>query len=85
MTGLGYALVYPGLGIEAVRLAPPEGRALAMATYTAFLDLALGLSNPVLGIVAGQTGLHSVFLMSTLVVLSAAPVAGRLLQKPSRA
>lgn len=39
LTGLGYSLIYPGLGIEAVRRTPPDRRGLAMGTYTAFLDL----------------------------------------------
>src|SRR5437763_2170355 len=30
LTGLGYSLVYPGLGVEAVRLAPPQSRGVAM-------------------------------------------------------
>jgi MFS family permease len=46
LTGLGFALVYPGLGIEAVRRAPPQSRGLAMGAYTAFLDVALGLAAP---------------------------------------
>jgi MFS family permease len=52
VTGLGYSLVYPGFGVEAVRHAPPQSRGLAMGAYTAFLDLALGLANPMLGLVA---------------------------------
>jgi predicted MFS family arabinose efflux permease len=57
LTGLGYSLVYPGLGVEAVRSAPPQSRGLAMGAYTAFLDLSLGLSGPALGLVASGTDL----------------------------
>ena len=52
LTGLGYALVYPGLGVEAVKRAPPESRGLAMGAYTAFLDVALGFGTPLLGLAA---------------------------------
>jgi predicted MFS family arabinose efflux permease len=83
LTGLGYSLVYPGLGVEAVRRAPPESRGLAMGAYTAFLDLALGLASPVLGLVASGAGLRVVFLVSALVVLCATGVAARLLNAPS--
>ena len=63
LTGLGFALVYPGLGVEAVRRAPPESRGVAMGAYTAFLDLALGFGSPSeLGWIAGWAGLGSVFL-----------------------
>ena len=78
LTGFGYALAYPGFGVEAVRRASPESRGLAMGAYTAFLDVALGLASPALGLIAGVADLGTVFLVSTLVVLCAAVIAGRL-------
>src|SRR6516164_2714914 len=83
VTGFGYSLVYPGFGVEAVRHAPPQSRGLAMGAYTAFLDLALGVANPALGLVASGAGLGGVYLVSTLVVLCAAAIAVRLLKAPS--
>jgi MFS family permease len=80
ITGFGYSLVYPGFGVEAVRLAPPEAKGLAMGAFTAFLDLSLGIANPALGLLATRAGLNSVFLVSTIVVLSAAVIAARLLR-----
>ena len=71
LTGLGYSLVFPGFGVEAVRSAPPESRGIAMGAYTACLDLALGTSGPLLGFVASAAGLGAVFIASALVVLSA--------------
>jgi MFS family permease len=62
LTGLGFALVYPGLGVEAVHRAPPQSRGLAMGAYTAFLDVALGFGSPALGLIAGWAGLGSVFI-----------------------
>lgn len=68
LTGFGYALVYPALGVEALRRAPTESRGLAMGTYTAFLDLSLAISGPTLGLVAASNGLNAVYLVSALVV-----------------
>jgi predicted MFS family arabinose efflux permease len=75
LTGAGYSLVYPGFGVEAVRRTPPQARGIAMGAYTACLDIALGVSGPVLGLAASGIGLPAVFLISALVVLCAALVA----------
>jgi predicted MFS family arabinose efflux permease len=73
-------LVYPGFGVEAVRRAPLHRRGLAMGAYTAFLDLSLGVTGPALGLVADHAGLAAVFLVSTVVALSSAAVALRLIR-----
>ena len=83
LTGFGYALVYPGLGVEAVRRAPPESRGLAMGSYTVFLDVALGFGTPVLGLIGGWAGLGAVFLASSLAVLTGAVFAARLMTSPA--
>jgi MFS family permease len=80
LTGFGYALVFPGLGVEAVRRAPPDSRGLAMGAYTACLDLALGITGPALGFVAARAGLSLAFLVSSLVVLCSAIIAAMLLK-----
>jgi MFS family permease len=85
LTGLGYSLVYPGLGVEAVRRAPPQSRGLAMGAYTVFLDVALGFGSPALGLIADRAGLGSVFLASALIVCCAAAIATRLIVSPWRA
>lgn len=82
LTGLGYSLVYPGFGVEAVLRAPPQSHGLAMGAYTAFLDLALGVGGPTLGLVASWTELRAVFLISALAILCAVPIALRLLLVP---
>lgn len=84
LTGLGYSLVYPGFGVEAIRRAPAQSRGLAMGSYTAFLDLSLGVTGPALGLVAGWAGLSAVFLASTAVVLCAALVALWLMFTPMK-
>ena len=79
LTGFGYSLVYPGLGVEAVRRAPPQSRGLAMGAYTVFLDVALGFGSPALGLIASWAGLSAVFLASTFIVMCGAVIAIRLL------
>ncbi len=82
LTGLGYALVFPGLGTEAVRRVPPESRGLAMGAYSTFLDIALGFGSPAMGLLAGLGGLSAVFLASAIFVLGTTLVALRLLRAP---
>lgn len=83
LTGLGYSLIYPGFGVEAVLRAPPQSRGLAMGAYTAFLDLTLGLGSPALGLIGSLAGIGPVFLVSAVVVLCAASVAMWLLRSPA--
>jgi hypothetical protein len=55
-----------------------------VGAYTAFLDLALGIATPVLGLIAAGAGLNAVFLTSALVVLLSATIALRLLYAKGR-
>jgi MFS family permease len=79
LTGFGYSLVYPGFGVEAVRRAPADSRGLAMGAYTAFLDVALAVASPLLGLIAATTDIGMVFLVSAVSVACAAPIALRLI------
>jgi predicted MFS family arabinose efflux permease len=84
LTGIGYSLVYPAFGVEALRDVPPQNRGLAMGAYTAFLDLALGIANPVLGAIANARTIRSAFIASALVILMAAVVAVSLMRSGTR-
>jgi MFS family permease len=81
--GAGFSLVFPSLGLEAVRRAPAESRGLAMGAYNAFLDLTLGFGSPALGWLGGAAGLGSIFIGSAVAALLAVPIALRLMYKPA--
>jgi predicted MFS family arabinose efflux permease len=78
--GGGYALGFQGLGVEAVRRAPPQSRGAAMGAYVAFQDVAMALAGPVGGLLAQRAGLDSVFLVGAVAAAAAAGVALRLLR-----
>jgi MFS family permease len=84
IAGAGFSLVFPGLGLEAVRRAPPANRGIAMGAYNAFLDLTLGVGSPLLGFLAGRAGIASVFDVSAIAALAAVPIALRLRAGTSR-
>jgi MFS family permease len=63
VTGAGYSLTFPALGIEAVRAAPPQNRGAAMGAYMLFLDIGLAVSGPVAGLVVTRFGFPSAFLL----------------------
>lgn len=75
IAGFGYSLVYPGLGLEAVLRSPPESRSLAIGTYTAFLELTLGLVTPLLGLLASHSGITWVFYATSISTLGAILIA----------
>jgi hypothetical protein len=54
-----------------------------MGAYTVFLDVALGLGTPGLGLLADHAGLAAVFSASMLACFGAAGIAAGLLSKSS--
>jgi MFS family permease len=66
LTGFGFALVFPALGVEAVALVPPASRGAALSAYSVFLDLSLGITGPLAGYIAGEFGYGSVFLFAAI-------------------
>jgi MFS family permease len=62
VTGIGYSLVFPSLGVEAMRWIPPENRGLALGAFLACFDLGLGVAGPMAGAFASAFGLPSAFL-----------------------
>ena len=69
VTGLGCALVFPALGVEALKRVLPANRGSAMGAFVAFLDIAYGLSGPAAGVIAGQFGYTAVYLFGAVCAL----------------
>lgn len=65
LTGLGYSLVFPSLGVEVVRRVSADHRGVALGALLACFDLGLGAAGPVMGLVAAGQGLPAAFLAAS--------------------
>ncbi|MGV1757264.1 arabinose transporter [Rhizobium sp. A22-96] len=80
LTGLGCSLVYPSMGREVVRLVEPNLRGTALGGFSAFQDLAYGLTGPLVGLLADRAGYDSVFLIGTVAASAGLLIALSLLR-----
>jgi MFS family permease len=69
--GFGFSLVFPAIGVEAVKRVPENNRGTALGVYTAFADVSFFLTGPLAGAVIGMYGYASVFLFALISVLAA--------------
>lgn len=72
LTGSGFALVFPALGVEAVSRVSNHNRGAALGAYSVFLDVALGLTGPVGGWIAGSFDYPAIFLAASGAAVAAA-------------
>ncbi len=69
ITGFGFSLVFPAVGVEAVRGVPEQTRGTALGVFTGFADVSFFLVGPAAGAVIGVWGYASVFLLAFVCVL----------------
>ena len=81
LVGGGYGLAFQGLGVEAVRRAPPQSRGSAMGAYIVFQDVAMGLAPPLGGLLAAAAGLEAVYLAAAVGAVGSAVVAWLLMRR----
>ncbi|HLY41448.1 MAG TPA: MFS transporter [Terracidiphilus sp.] len=75
LSGFGFSLVFPALGVEAVKRVPERSRGTALSVYTVFADVSFFLVGPTAGAVIGEYGYPSAFLFALLCVLTALAIA----------
>ncbi|CAJ0993190.1 MFS transporter [Sodalis praecaptivus] len=80
LTGAGFSLVFPALGVEAMKQVPAQNQGTALGTYCAFLDLALGVAGPAAGLVMSHLGMSWIYLAAALMAVLAALLTLRLKQ-----
>jgi MFS family permease len=66
LTGVGFSLIFPSLGVEAMSRVTVDNRGAALAMYSVFVDVALGITGPVGGIIATHFNFSAIFLFAAL-------------------
>jgi MFS family permease len=66
LAGFGFSLVFPSLGVEAVNRVPAGSRGAALGAYSAFLDLSLGITGPVAGLIVTGFSYPAIFVFAAL-------------------
>lgn len=71
LTGFGFSLVFPAIGVEAVLQVPEQNRGTALGVYTGFSDVSFFLVGPAAGAVISAFGYASAFLFALICVVTA--------------
>ncbi|MCP1445700.1 MFS family permease [Pseudomonas sp. GGS8] len=66
LTGFGLSLVYPALGVEAIKQVPNSSRGAGLSAYAVFFDLALAIAGPLMGALALNLGYSWIFFSAAL-------------------
>ena len=84
LTGFGLSLVYPALGVEAVKQVPVSSRGAGLSAYAVFFDLALAIAGPIMGAIALNMGYPWIFFSAALLsILGLILTVGLSLRKTS--
>jgi MFS family permease len=71
LTGFGFSLVFPALGVEAVRQIPPQDKGTALGAYGVFMDFALMIIGPAAGWIISGFGYPPIYLFAGCSVAAA--------------
>ena len=85
LTGLGFSLIFPAMGVAATKRVPAAQRGRAVGNFIAFFDVALGLTGPLVGLATGTFGYSSAFFIGCLAVIASLallPLVGRTAARP---
>ncbi len=81
LTGFGFAPIFPALGVVAVAQVPPQNRGAALGVFSVFLDVSLGATGPIAGLLVERFGEASPFLLGVLASLASMAVTAALLAR----
>lgn len=71
LTGFGFSLVFPSIGLEVVKRVPVQNRGAALGIYTGFADISFFLTGPTSGAIIGWFGYGAIFVFAMVAVTMA--------------
>lgn len=75
IAGFGFSLVFPALGVEAVHRVPVHSSGSALGVYSVFMDVAMALTGPLGGWVAGGMGYNAIYGFAALAAVASVVLA----------
>ena len=82
LAGAGFSLVFPALGVVAVKAVPQQNQGAALATYTVFMDLSLGITGPLAGLMMAWMGVSTIYIAAAGLVTLALLLGWQLKKRP---
>ncbi|WP_346830664.1 MFS transporter [Pseudomonas abietaniphila] len=83
LTGFGLSLVYPAIGVEAIKQVPNSSRGAGLGAYAVFFDLALAIAGPLMGAIALGMGYGWIFFFAALLSVLALALTVLLSRRPT--
>ncbi|WP_341957621.1 MFS transporter [Pseudomonas sp. RC10] len=81
--GFGLSLVYPAIGVEAIKQVPNSSRGAGLGAYAVFFDLALAIAGPLMGAIALGMGYDWIFFFAALLSILALGLTVLLSRRPA--
>lgn len=79
LSGFGFSLVVPSLGLEAIKRTPLQNRGAAMGGFLAFFDLSFCIAIPIAGAITNGNNYQVVYFIGTSAALMGVWIAWKLL------
>jgi MFS family permease len=70
LAGFGLSLVYPALGVVAIRQVPTASRGAGLGAFAVFFDLSLAVAGPLMGAIAAHLGYAWIYFTAALLALA---------------